>query len=327
MSDIMKPSDYVSHRSHLGPEFASRLLEAELELENNCCLTVLQELLDLYQEAVEIYERNDDLRYLDFQKRIHSVLVKPEVQAVLNAPPGPPRQEQSKTEKLKDKKAKLDQFKRNKTVQLPTTDPEPLLPAQEHVIVAAREFTDMTMKTSETIQKTMEGVKQQVSQLEQRRLARRNKMKSIDWSSQSAAFNETPAEEISPEKPRKINSGNSSRRNSITPNSLECIKAAAVESDKSGGHIRLPATIEDFQQKLEDLMEQAFSEKAAKLAEVKMRYEAEMKKAVVEAGDATLAEMLVTHIRKLMEDELKSTSSECDTKRKQSIAALKAELV
>lgn len=316
--------------TQLAPDFAAKLLDAELELENNCCLPVLQGLLDLYQEAVEVYERNDDMRYLDFQQRIHSVLLRPEVLAVLSAPKGIVRQEQSKTEKLKDKKAKLDKFKKSKTALLlpppqPTTEPQQ---SKEHEIVAEKAFTVVSVKATETIQKTREGVKQQASQLEQRRQARRNKQRSIDWTSQTPIF-EDPLEQvetISPEKTQKINSGNSTRRNSITSLNVEFAKAAAVESDKSGGPMRLPAAIENFQQELEELMEQAFSEKAAKLTEVKLRFEAEIKKTAADAGDTGLAEMLVAHIRKLMDEELASTAAEYDAKRKQEIRALKAKL-
>jgi hypothetical protein len=267
----------------LAPDFASRLLEAELELENNCCFVVLQEVLDLYQEAVEFYERNDDPRYLDFQKRIHSVLVKPEVKNLLNTPHRFRRQDQART--LKDKKDKLERFKRSKTVLCEEE-------LHQHKVIAEETVATVAWEASETVLMTKEGVRRQQSLLEQRRQARRDKRTTAEISRQDT-------EKSSP----------------------------AFESDKSGGHARLPTAPEELESKLEALMERSFSEKSAKLMEIKLAYEAEMRKAVAEAVDSVQTELMVAQMKSMMEDELAVTAAQFDAKRRQDIRSLKAQLI
>jgi actin-related protein len=315
----------TSRRQQLPPDFASRLLDAELELENNCTLAVLQGLLDLYQEAVEFYELKDDLRYLDFQQRIHAVLVKPDIQALLKAPQATPRQEQTKTEQLMDKKAKLDKFKRSKTLVMITSNKQ-APKGQEHEIVAEKAVAVVTVKSSETVVKTKEGVKQQQTLLEQRRRARRTKHESIDWTSQTPVFLQSADFEISPEKTSKPSIGASHKRTSSTSLNVEFIKAADFESDKSGGHTRLSVAINELETKLEEIMERSYSAKSTRLGEIKQKYEAEMRKVSADAGDFTLRDMLIAQMKKLMDDELKTASGEFDARRKEEIRSLKATL-
>jgi hypothetical protein len=321
---MRKPS-LVGHEGQLTSDFASRLLEAELELENTCCLVVLQELLDLYQDALEFYERNDDLRYLDFQKRIHSVLVKPEVLALLNAPQGIKRRDKSKSEKLQDKKAKLQRLKKTAALTASTLESG----AKEHETVAEEAVAGVVLKTEETVQRTKEAVKLQQSNLEQRRLARRNKKHvSIDWTQQASLLNFAQLEESSAEKPQKINSGDSTRRNSIVAFNGDVVRAAvaAFESDKSAGHSILPVEIDELEVRLEELMERSFSAKSAKLTQIKERYEVEMKKTADQTGDSFLADLIVTQMKKLMNEELSTAAAEFDARRKQEIRSLRAQL-
>jgi hypothetical protein len=287
---------------------------------------ILQGLLNLYQEAVEFYELKDDLRYLDFQQRIHAVLVKPEIQALLKTPQVTPRQEQTKTEQLKHKKAKLDKFKRSKTLMVIASNKQ-APKAQEHEIVAEKAVAVVTVKSSETVVKTMEGVKQQQSSLEERRRARRNKHASVDWTSQTPVFLQSSEIEISPEKTSKPSIGNSHKRTNSTSLNVEFVKAADIESDKSGGHSRLSVAIDELETKLEEIMERSYSEKADKLGEIKQKYEAEMRKVSVDAGDSTLKEMLIAQMKKLMDNELKATSGEFDARRKEEIRSLKTQLI
>ncbi|CAG9326535.1 unnamed protein product [Blepharisma stoltei] len=62
----------------LSNDFGIKLLEKELELEKNWSIEIINELVLMYTEIIEYYEYNKDPRYLDFQDRMHKMLVKPQ---------------------------------------------------------------------------------------------------------------------------------------------------------------------------------------------------------------------------------------------------------
>ena len=65
-------------------KFSVKLLEKEIELEKHFRLEIIEDLITLYSQAIEHYSETQDTKYLDYQDRLHALLVKPEVSSVLN---------------------------------------------------------------------------------------------------------------------------------------------------------------------------------------------------------------------------------------------------
>jgi restriction endonuclease Mrr len=65
-------------------KFSTSLLEKEIELEKSYSQEVIEELITLYSEAIEHYNELSDPRFYDFQDKLHSLLLRPEVSSVLN---------------------------------------------------------------------------------------------------------------------------------------------------------------------------------------------------------------------------------------------------
>jgi hypothetical protein len=73
----------VEVSGRLDPEFAGQLLELELLVETYADYGVVVRLLDLYKTAIEHFAGKRDPRYLIFEKRMQSSLLKPEVQSAI----------------------------------------------------------------------------------------------------------------------------------------------------------------------------------------------------------------------------------------------------
>ena len=66
--------------------FAMQMIEFEIQLEQNCTIELVQKLTELYTQAIEFFDDNDDSKYNDIQVRLHRMLSRPEVIAILNSP-------------------------------------------------------------------------------------------------------------------------------------------------------------------------------------------------------------------------------------------------
>ena len=82
--------------------------------------------------------------------------------------------------------------------------------------------------------------------------------------------------------------------------------------------------LENFEKKLEEIMEKNFSERSMQIAETKFRYENQMKD-IIGMGD--LQDMLIKQMRVNMQEEIDSITQEFNNKRKEEVQRLKFELV
>ena len=64
--------------------FSIVLLEKEIELEKSYSLCVIEDLITLYSEAIEHYNEQNDPKFYDFQHKLQTLLMKPEVKTILN---------------------------------------------------------------------------------------------------------------------------------------------------------------------------------------------------------------------------------------------------
>ncbi|OMJ84710.1 hypothetical protein SteCoe_14099 [Stentor coeruleus] len=69
----------------LPEDFAEQLLELEMQVDKNCEIDTIKALVDLYSNAIEYYENTKDTKYHAYKKRLHSLLLREDVQKVLNA--------------------------------------------------------------------------------------------------------------------------------------------------------------------------------------------------------------------------------------------------
>lgn len=70
-------------------DFATKILDMELKIQHNCKLDDINTLVTLYSSAIEFYESIHDNSYLSYQTRLHEILTRKEVLAVLNPKPKP----------------------------------------------------------------------------------------------------------------------------------------------------------------------------------------------------------------------------------------------
>jgi hypothetical protein len=344
-------------------DFAAKLLEAELELDNNCSLIALETLMSLYQEAVEFYERNDDLRYLDIQHRIHLAIMKPQVMAMLSRPPGDRAQTGAETgaetrlhdksrEKLKGNKAILTSSEtaacralsasqgldNRHTTEYRDEVRNPMSRsayyAEPDLIEAERTMTHTAVAVSNGVLRTVEDVRLQSTQLQLRRQARRARRSLLVVESTSThkgdlgATGQRPGT-LSAEKVQMGGTEEAAYKESVQmsrESQDKTVILSAEESDKSAGYSRSPVSADEFEAKLEELMERSYSQKTARLLEARAKYQAEISQAIGEVGDPSLAAMLTVQMQKHMERALSAIASECDVTRRQEVVSLKAQL-
>ncbi|OMJ96282.1 hypothetical protein SteCoe_6 [Stentor coeruleus] len=67
------------------PFFAMKMIELEMELEQNCTKDMIHKLTELYSQAIEFFDDKDDPKCYDIQQRLHKLLKRPEVLRVLNS--------------------------------------------------------------------------------------------------------------------------------------------------------------------------------------------------------------------------------------------------
>ena len=80
---------------------------------------------------------------------------------------------------------------------------------------------------------------------------------------------------------------------------------------------------ENFEKRLEEIMEKNFSDRAMRIAEIKYKYESQMNDI---SGMGDLQDMLILQMKKNMQEEINSVVQEFDIKRKDEIQRLKEEL-
>ena len=81
----MKPSDIPMKEFYspgsapsLTENFAMKILEKEIELEKRPQPSLVSELVELYSQAIEFYNYQNDPKCYDYQDRMHKMLLKPQ---------------------------------------------------------------------------------------------------------------------------------------------------------------------------------------------------------------------------------------------------------
>jgi hypothetical protein len=293
-----KRSPTLFNLPSLPATFGVELLEKEMELERNCNIRVIEEIVQMYQEAIEHFEYKGDPRYLDYMKRLQKILIKPTVLMELNA-------EQQKTRSRVNSPRNTLVSKMNRRLSQHFDFTETPSPTKKHSLATPEYESPRTpitpiapmsrnlnrlvdnheSRSVECAIKAKADVKSQENALEARLANRRQKTKTIP----------APA------------------------------KTEEVEGDKSGG-VSPTVNIQEIQKQIEDVMDKFYSEKAMKTAEIRLKYESQIRdleRQWDKKGQGDLIGLVIAQMRVTMEEELRSVCMDLDERRKVELEKVK----
>lgn len=295
----------MSARPTLPGDFARRVLTAEMELEQRVERDTVETLVGLYRLAVEFYDYWGDSRFVDYQARLHQLLLRPGLLDHINPvqiaisprpsplispcrlPPASPSPHPTPKSALLPSPSLAESPSQELSSQMPIKQDRKL------------EFMMDTQRrnTSLAVTKARQDVADQCSTLSSRLARRRghNHKGSVDLSSQStAAWGE-----------RRKGSG------SISPTVIS-------ESDKSGGVSKLDSVTAQ----IEEVMERLCVEYAGKAAAIRLRYQTQIQAVENELNGSDFMRKIVENMRKAEEAELADLQKELNSQRRAQLSLL-----
>ena len=283
---IQKRFTGASITPKLSPNFAVKLIDKEAELERNCNVDIIQELVQLYTEAVEYYAFIKDNKSYDYQERMHKMFVRPDVIKAIkqNIPSSPVKNMTMQQRKVESQKAKTSQV----AVDL----------FHNREVKSLNRIIDyQKLRNIEVARKAAMEFKLQDQDLQKRLDSRKKSMltKSMDGS-------------------RYVNK-------SILQD--KTLKAVSEESDsQTTSFVKFMEEDEiDIEYELENIMEKYCNEKASKLSQIQVKYETQLKEM---DGPGPLMEQIRAQLRVDMKNELDTAEKEIDSKKEKEIHGLKA---
>lgn len=98
-------------------DLPNRIIDKELELEHNCDFNVVNDLVTMYRQLIEAYESVKNQKFIDFQSRLHKILLRPDVQDMLKQ-----HSRIDKRKKIEDQEieVKRSNFRSRKTASMDT---------------------------------------------------------------------------------------------------------------------------------------------------------------------------------------------------------------
>lgn len=338
-----KKEQLVPKPSTATTDLAMKVLEKEIELEKTWDPKLIHELMNLYSKIIEQYEQNNNPKYLDFQDRMHRMLVKPQVISALqrincsrssnNHVVANPKETHSKDE---NKKIDLNE---DTVKSLVKTESKPKLSIDKILLNPTRSSNalsvrkaqaDLTRKSlaekftqnltksksmrkvnciierqsstsRETAHKAVADFKSQESGLERRKASRK-----LSVMARSMTMNTSSTNDFS-----RISKCDLS---SINDENCSSPKAINFFEDHSGENF------DNFEKKLEKIMETNYTERALKIAEIKIKYENQMEEI---SGTGDIMDMVVKQMKVNMQEEISRVTAEFDARRKEEIRKLR----
>lgn len=320
----------------LEPDFAMRMIEKEVELEKYYKSETIHQLVLLYSQIIEYYEYYKDPKYYDFQDRMHKMLVRPQVIQAMqdenqksrprnhrrSISSDPVKHEKTNEQKIIERKKEAEKQKSQLNVELNKTIGTT---SHKQVRNVNRIINLHETSTKQIAHKAQGDFMSQDADLE-RRLASRRKvmtdrsMESLNYSPPYSpglqANNESTYSDIDEQEEYEV------KRRPIFHSKTMVVENEPENGDESGGlgvsmSFMMMGDIED---QLEELMEKSFSDKASKIAEIKVRYETQIREL---EGQGGLMNMIIDQMKENMKQEIENLTQELDTKRRQEIRVLK----
>ena len=102
-------------KANIPEDLPFKIIDKELELEHNCDLSIVNDLVNMYRQLIEAYESVKDHKFMDFQSRLHKILMRPDVQEMLKQQS---RIDKRKRVEVKETEIKRSSFRSRKTASM-----------------------------------------------------------------------------------------------------------------------------------------------------------------------------------------------------------------
>ena len=323
---LQKPQYRVDCRD-ISPSIALAILEKEIDLEKSVSLQLIHDLTLLYSKTIEHYESRDNPKYLDFQEKLQKMLLKPQVYSILSTGSNSHLSDSSIKTIQNPNQSSLNPKRFSFESKSKNSSPEPSAPQSSCRQDSARKsysshFSQAILScpnnlinshsSSSKLQSNnaISVLKSQDLGLEQKKSARRLKKEN-----RQVSFSNLPDLVLTvetgfdaPKTPKNMRKFPQSAKNSAR----KSWSTMASPQNRSFDF----RNIDEYERKLEVIMESNHDEKAWKVVQVKAKYdkEAEMGK------DATL-------LRTSMESEIKGIAEIYDMRINQEILKAKEEML
>lgn len=299
----------MSARPTLPGDFARKVLTAEMELEQIVERETVERLVGLYRLAVEFYDYWGDSRFVDYQARLHQLLLRPgllehlgSARATLSPRPSPlisPRSlpPSSPSPRPTPKSALLP------PLESPSQELSSQMPIKQD-----RKFELMMdtqrRETSQACTKARQDVADQCSLLHSRLAQRKghNRKASADISSPT----------VWTQKERKGSGSLSS-----SP-----LHHAVAESDKSGGISKQQTGLDSMTEQIEEVMERVCVDFAGKAAAIRLRYQTQIQSVENDMNGSEFMRKIVENMRKAEESELADLQKELKSQQRAQLSQL-----
>ena len=314
-------------------ELAMKIIETENEVLKSPIPLKIENLVSYYSEAIEFYSILNDLKYLDYQKRMHALLMNPIISQCLSAPKPiissfePLRRTGSfssispKISKLEEQQPKqgLPQLISPEKVTDEKINSGDVSPVSTCPSIPSPVHKELPKRHLMKIDGGVKGKNFRIIVDRHREYTKESTNKAIkDFKSQDSALNGRLASRKKQMLTKSM--GNSS----FTYMNLSSILEDPVNSESSQKGCFVieehPVEMDKFEMKLEEIMEKNFAQRASKIAEVRLKYESQISE-MSNMGD--LMQKVVSQMKSSMQAEISSVIEEFDGLRKEEIRKLK----
>jgi hypothetical protein len=295
-------------KSTLSNKFAMKIINKEIELETQCTLQNLKELVELYRVAIEYYEEIKDPKFWDFQKRLQKIFMSSPVIKMMQEENNKYKKTQTKT--LRHLKSRNTHSQSTSTLNRSQTLVEPT------IILEVTEDPPVPYKNVSRILETQKKRTENVST-----------RAATDLKYQERSLDERLANR----KQKALNTSTDSSFLSYASKSFQSLPASPMvtntsenfffnfECDKSAGF----NPMDQLQQRIESIMETNFSEKSEKITEIKVKYETQIN----ELPEGGIYAEVIKEMRKEMKKEIEKVNEILDNKRRELIRQAKLEFI
>lgn len=310
-------------------DLAMKILEAENEVLKSPTPSLIQDLVSHYSEAIEFYSSINDLKYLDFQKRMHNLLTNPKVFKSFSQTPVKPAIKRSESfseqlgsrfdQKEEGKQGLIGSLKTEKFVEekINSGDVSPVSTCASNSSPVHKEkgFRNSLQLDGGIGQ----GKNFRIIVDRHSKYSKDTANRAIrDFKSQDLAL----AGRLASRKKQMIT-------RSMTSSSFSCLNLSDIleepvsnENTKKGCFVieEHPVEMDKFEMKLEEIMEKNFAQRASKIAEIRLKYESQITE-LSSMGD--LMQKVVAQMKSSMQEEISAATEEFDKLRKEEIRKLK----
>ena len=305
---LQKPQHRVSC-TEIPADLANDILEKELEIEKTATLKLINELIALYTKAIEHYETQENPKYIDFQERMHKMLVKPEIFIVIKQGNEKfPNEDNEKYENVREERKDIGSFLENrkeKAEEMRKTFASQLnsaLLASKNMGSLKTLLAEHSSSTESASHSAISELKVQEQSLEQKLKARKSSV-----------------------RPRTAAPNKHSRNFSSIICDISDLDQDISSSTKSSlcTNEENKEIFERYEKRLEEIIEKNLEEREIKILEIKFKYETEINE-LAENGE--IMQMVANELKKNMRREIEEIVEKYDIKRKNEIKKLKEEV-